>query len=251
MPDNSTRRICVATIAVAGVLTTVGVGYAAIPSADGVIHGCYNAGSNPSGQLRVIDQEAGAKCAKNEKLLDFNQKGPKGDKGDKGDACLSTEPACVGPPGPAGDNGTNGSDGTNGNDGAPGAPGAPGPAGPSDAYIGRCDVCGGIGNPGKTLVKLDLPAGFYAVFAKTDIRNLDNDAQDAQCRLSTGESSIVRIGSVDTFAGTGEGVNQSQIVLQDLLTLNAPGSVAFSCSTFIGDASQAKITAIKIGALHG
>jgi hypothetical protein len=47
---------------------------------------------------------------------------------------------------------------------------------------------------------------------------VDNDAQDAQCRLSTGETSIVRIGSVDAFAGTGEGVNQSQIVLQDLLT---------------------------------
>ena len=28
--------------------------------------------------------------------------GPKGDKGDKGDACLSSDPACIGPAGPAG-----------------------------------------------------------------------------------------------------------------------------------------------------
>jgi hypothetical protein len=27
--------------------------------------------------------------------------------------------------------------------------------------------------------------------------------------------------------------------------------VTFSCSTFVGDASQAKITAIKVGVLHG
>lgn len=61
-------------IAALGVLAAVGVGYAAIPSGDGVIHSCYNASSHPSGQLRVIDQEAGAKCSKNEKALAFNQK---------------------------------------------------------------------------------------------------------------------------------------------------------------------------------
>jgi hypothetical protein len=181
-------------------------------------------------------QEAGAKCAKNEPVLAFNQKGP------KGDACLSTDSACIGPRGPVGNHGTNGNDG---------APGAPGPAGPSDAYTGRCDVCGGISNPGKTLVTRELPAGLHAVFAKTDIRNIDNDAQDAQCRLSTGETSILRIGSADTFAGTGQGINKSQIILQDLLALYAPDSVTLSCRAFLGDASQAKTTAVKVGALHG
>jgi hypothetical protein len=68
----------------AQVVAASGAAYAAIPSADGVIHGCYNASSNPSGQLRVIDAEAGAKCGKNEKVLDFNQRGPKGDTGPQG-----------------------------------------------------------------------------------------------------------------------------------------------------------------------
>jgi hypothetical protein len=49
-----------------------------------VIHACYNASSNPSGSLRVIDAEAGAKCAKNEKPLDFNQTGPQGPQGPAG-----------------------------------------------------------------------------------------------------------------------------------------------------------------------
>jgi hypothetical protein len=71
-------------ITTAGVLATVGIAYAAIPSADGVIHGCYDANSPARGQLRVIDTDAGAKCSKTEKVLDFNQKGPKGDTGAAG-----------------------------------------------------------------------------------------------------------------------------------------------------------------------
>ena len=85
MRHKLTRRASIAVIAMLGVLAAVGVGYAGIPSSDGVVHSCYNnTSSNPSGQLRVIDAEAGAKCAKNEKALDFNQKGPKGDTGPQG-----------------------------------------------------------------------------------------------------------------------------------------------------------------------
>jgi len=45
-----------------------------------VISGCYNTASNPSGQLRVIDTQAGGKCAKNEQALSWNQQGPKATK---------------------------------------------------------------------------------------------------------------------------------------------------------------------------
>lgn len=108
MKDKLTRRGNIVVIAGLGVLATVGVGYAAIPSSDGVIHSCYNASSNPSGQLRVIDAEAGAKCSKNERALAFNQKGPKGDPG---------------PAGPKGDPGPQGPQGPEGDKGDPGAPG--------------------------------------------------------------------------------------------------------------------------------
>src|SRR5215208_7819537 len=102
MKGKLTRRINIAVIATLGVLAAVGAGYAAIPSADGVIHSCYNASSNPSGQLRVIDAEAGAKCAKNEKALDFNQKGPKGDAGPQGPQGPKGETGATGPSGPQG-----------------------------------------------------------------------------------------------------------------------------------------------------
>src|SRR5215207_212308 len=94
-----THRGSIATVVFVALLATVGVGYAAIPSSDGVIHACYNASSNPSGQLRVIDAEAGAKCGKNEKPLDFNQTGPQGPAGPAGPQGL------VGSAGPTGSQG--------------------------------------------------------------------------------------------------------------------------------------------------
>jgi hypothetical protein len=75
---------------IALVVAVSGAAYAAIPSADGVIHSCYtSSGANPSGQLRVIDAEAGAKCLKNESPLDWNARGPKGDTGATGPPGMS------------------------------------------------------------------------------------------------------------------------------------------------------------------
>lgn len=93
------HKSSITVLAVTGALIAVGVGYAAIPDAGGVIHACYNAGSNPTGQLRVIDTEAGGKCTKNEKALEISQQGPKGDTGLQGTIGL-TGP--TGPQGPAG-----------------------------------------------------------------------------------------------------------------------------------------------------
>src|SRR5215216_4025194 len=119
MKPSLTRWSGIATLVLVALLATVGVGYAAIPSADGVIHSCYNASSNPSGSLRVIDAEAGAKCNKNEKSLAFNQTGPQGPKGD------------TGPQGPQGPTGATGATGPRGDTGATGPAG---PAGTSDVY---------------------------------------------------------------------------------------------------------------------
>lgn len=128
MKGKFTRRGNIAVIAVLGVLATVGVGYAAIPSAGGVIHSCYNAGSNPSGQMRVIDQEAGGKCSKNEKALDFNQRGPQGIQGDKGD--------------PGADGGRRGRVGRRGSAGAVGAPGVRGAPGAPGAEAATAPIVG-------------------------------------------------------------------------------------------------------------
>ena len=95
-------------LALTGALAAVGVGYAAIPGGGGVIHGCY---ANLTGQLRVIDAEAGAKCARRETALAFNQQGPKGDTGLRG---LQGE---LGPRGLQGETGPRGLQGEPGKDG--------------------------------------------------------------------------------------------------------------------------------------
>jgi len=158
MRHKLTRRGSIAALALLGVLAAVGVAYAAIPSADGVIHSCYNANSNPSGQLRVIDAEAGARCAKNERVLNFNQVGPKGDKGDKGDA------------GTDGVDGIDGINGTNGTDGTDGTDGAPGPAGISTATFATVGQVSFTADD--TLTKIaskTLPAGSWAIVATATI----------------------------------------------------------------------------------
>ena len=51
-----------------GMLVLGGVATAAIPSSDGIIHGCYLTSGNPNvrGALRVIDVESGEQCSSGE-----------------------------------------------------------------------------------------------------------------------------------------------------------------------------------------
>jgi hypothetical protein len=78
-----------------------GVAYAAIPSSNGVISGCY---AKQSGDLRVIDADAGKTCLSSELPISWNQRGPtgppgaKGDKGDPGPQGLPGEKGDPGPP---------------------------------------------------------------------------------------------------------------------------------------------------------
>jgi hypothetical protein len=57
------------------------VAVAAIPDANGVIHGCRD---KKTGALRVIDSEAGQSCTSREAALAWNQTGPAGPQGPPG-----------------------------------------------------------------------------------------------------------------------------------------------------------------------
>jgi hypothetical protein len=76
----------------AALVVTGLAGYASIPDASGVIHGCYK---RVSGALRVID-DAVARCDANEEQLSWNQQGAPGSAGPSGPQ------GPEGPPGPAG-----------------------------------------------------------------------------------------------------------------------------------------------------
>jgi hypothetical protein len=84
------NRVRWAAAIAAGLLLIGGVAIAAIPSADGTIHGCRK---NSTGDLRVIDAEASQTCNGNETSLTWSQTGPQGPAGPAGPA---------GPPGSGG-----------------------------------------------------------------------------------------------------------------------------------------------------
>jgi hypothetical protein len=116
------RKALVLGVAGLATLAAVGVGYAAVPGGDGVIHGCYQKPGllANEGALRVIDTDKGQACRSNELAVEWNQKGAKGDvgpQGPKGDP---------GPQGPKGDPGTQGEPGPKGDTGPQGPPGAAG-----------------------------------------------------------------------------------------------------------------------------
>jgi hypothetical protein len=69
-------------LAAAALVTTTGVAFATIPGSTGVIDGCYE---KRTGILRVIDTEAGKKCASFEMPISWNKKGETGDPGAQGE----------------------------------------------------------------------------------------------------------------------------------------------------------------------
>ena len=109
--------INVAAGAVAATALAGGIAVAAIPSAGGVIHGCYQ---KNEGQLRVLDADTDS-CRPSELPISWNAEGPQGVQGPQG---------IQGAQGPQGERGPQGETGPQGQQGAQGQPGQQGPQGP-------------------------------------------------------------------------------------------------------------------------
>ena len=233
------RKICRRLLhgaAVAGAvsISAAGIAGAAIPT-NNTIDACTAKG----GTLRVIDPSV-TQCKQGETSLAWNVEGPKGDTGD------------VGPAGPAGPEGPTGPAGPQGPAGATGPQGPAGPAG-SDAAVfeGRydgiknistrwcSDRCSGL------LVTLQLPEGRYAIFGKASVANGTSGggvtSDPARCALSSGDVSSVEL------SPWGIGGYRQIVSVQDVASFASPGSVSLTCSTEGGEASGAKLTAIKVG----
>jgi len=231
----------IAGITTAVVLIGAGtVAYAAIPGPDGVIQGCYNKGGllQDKGALRVSED---GKCRSNELAVNWNRTGPTGPAGPVGPTGAT---GAAGATGETGAPGATGGPGAKGDTGATGPAGPAGPAGFSDAYIGRSDAVKLNNNTQTVVASVNLPAGVYALFGKAELQNDDGDNQSAACALSTGDRTGVRLGWDIT-------ARRIPVSVQDLLTLNGPGTATMTCSTYNGWAASGKLTALKVGALHG
>ena len=79
---NILHKVSLPAVLVVGlVVGLAGFAYAAIPDAQGVIHGCYrSSGLLANGALRIIDSDTQA-CNNNEDAISWNQTGPQGPPG--------------------------------------------------------------------------------------------------------------------------------------------------------------------------
>ena len=82
-----TRKTIVTFVSVAALALAAGVGWAAIPSSDGVITACRAT----NGTIKVIDSEAGQSCSSSQTTLRWNIQGPAGARGPQGPAGQSAE----------------------------------------------------------------------------------------------------------------------------------------------------------------
>jgi hypothetical protein len=155
------RGVIIAATSIAVLGLAAGIAYATIPDSGGVIHSCYNASSNPSGQLRVIDTDLGAKCAKNEKAQ--------------------------------------GIQGIQGIPGTPGAPGAAGTSDAYHANDFTFGI--EILSETRTVISKQVPAGSYAMFAKMELVDLLQDELNARCVMRAGGAAVDDTGTIHIAGG--------------------------------------------------
>jgi hypothetical protein len=200
--------------------------WAAVPGGNGVINACY---VPDAGAIRIIDAEAGKTCfAPGEKPLAWNVRGPKGDQGLQG---------IQGVPGPQGLKGDKGD---------------PGPAaGAGDAYIRAQGPSVGITDDFKEheTVRVDLPAGIYALTAKGEVSDFDNFGSGT-CTLWAGSSPIDGTYWVADGQET-DGVSTAHVTLLGAVSLGSPTTASVTCRTTDDgvDAAEFKLLALKVGAL--
>jgi hypothetical protein len=144
---------------------------AAIPDAQGVIHGCYQAGdaSQTNGtELNIVDS-AKASC-RGEATITWNQKGVTGRKGATG---LKGMTGAAGPSGPKGATGGKGPSGPKG-------PTGPSGAGPVD----QTNINATLSSDSyATIGSLSLPAGSHLLLSHLHIVNTDTAGHSWACYI--------------------------------------------------------------------
>ena len=203
--------LVVSTIVVA--LGVVAIAQAAIPDANGVIHGCYH---QNSGDLRVVDK--GIACANNETALSWSQTGPQGQQGPQG------QPGPQGPQGPQG------------------------PAGSGHAYRG----IGSSLLPSDASVDLagvhNLPAGAYVVMVSVSVFQ----AYDYPiiCSLRDANGGVLAI-PVGYTAWPEESGGKTTTAMVTAVNLPGGGSIIVRCGTQPeASNASAEIVAIKVDGIN-
>ncbi|MDP4505804.1 collagen-like triple helix repeat-containing protein [Nonomuraea turcica] len=230
-PMTLAAAAAVVTFSMAGV-----AGAAAIPSTDGLIHGCY---LRLTGLLRVVEE--GSSCRLGELPVQWNQIGPQGPQGPPGVQ------------GPQGDMGARGPIGPQGPQGAQGATGPKGDPGSSDAYaaeqLNRINVNGSL----VPIVSLNVPAGTYVIQAKASVLLSDDTESVGWCELL--ENGARGADSSD-WGFTDDSFESTTVPLMTAATYAQPTTITLTCTKGANeifndvDVENGKIIATRVGTLH-
>lgn len=151
----------------------------------------------------------------------------------------------IGPQGPAGPQGPMGATGPAGPTGPTGPQGPAGANGVAHAYVDSGqygDVI--LDNSFPVVASVTVPAGSYLIFGKGGLTNFDGSDQDATCKLSTGDSTSLRL------AAQG-GPGKVSVTVQDQASNVANGTtITMTCATFNGQMINPKLTAIAVSAIN-
>jgi hypothetical protein len=145
--------------------------------------------------------------------------------------------------------GRRGPTGPRGATGAAGTAGIPGPTGPSDVYAAGTAFLASLPASVTSLGDTTVPAGSYLLEAKVTL-DASSGGGDAECTLGGpfGSSIIWDQGETKHTAASDDVLS-----LLGVATFTAPQVVELSCRTLSGTvlADDARVTAVKVGALHG
>lgn len=202
------RRLAIGLLVLAAI-GAASIAYAAIPAANGVISGCVD----KTGALKLIDAEAGVTCGGGKQLVAWNKQGPAGPQGPQG------------PQGPAG------------------------PPGLSDAYFTEQGANTITLNPDAgpiTLLSLELPAGYYLVFATVSIFKFGvTQPELASCYVEGGAPVTTDFESLWIHPGDPEG----RIALIGPATLVRQGYLKVACNSSVDAGAYARINALRVAGI--
>lgn len=167
-------------------------------------------------------------------------KGDNGSSGAKGDNGLSGSNGANGANGPNGANGANGVDGDDGADGNNGADGADGILSPLSVAVASVPLPTSVSRT--VVATLNVPAGNYVVFAKTQLSHT-GAGDSVDCYLRAGSTDIDQV-SMKTHPALAAVPASLQAV-----TTTSPTQLSLECKVLVasGSADFTKLIALAIG----
>jgi hypothetical protein len=217
------RRIVLASLAVAVVLTSPGVLAQVSPQVT-TYYGCVN---NTTGAIRIVNSST--TCHSNEHKIHWNQVGPQG------------------PAGPRGPKGPTGPQGPQGPQGPAGPQGPPGISVGLSATLPPASNVPLVQTPGSVILQTNpVPtSGVYYINASALLEVASADPEGAFCY-----DAVASIGTASQYGGSGDAADRlQQASIADMLFVSAGDSIQLWCESALGAGSyvfNAGITATLI-----